>query len=95
MRAQRSNKMDEVLQGIRIIKYFAWEKSFRAGISEATPPPPPNRRRRVASGPRRTRNPSHSQAQPLKRRRGRGGGKRACMRPPHASLAPRQYALLR
>ncbi len=45
MRAQRSNKMDEVLQGIRIIKYFAWEKSFRAGIYEAplpahTPPYP-------------------------------------------------------
>ncbi len=40
VRAQRSNKMDEVLQGIRIIKYFAWEKSFRADISEAPAPPP-------------------------------------------------------
>jgi hypothetical protein len=31
--------MDEVLQGIRIIKYFAWERSFFAGIAEARRPP--------------------------------------------------------
>ena len=26
--------MDEVLQGIRIIKYFAWEQSFIAKVQE-------------------------------------------------------------
>ena len=31
---ERSNCMDEVLQGIRIIKYFAWEASFVTKISE-------------------------------------------------------------
>lgn len=31
---QRANTMDEVLQGIRIIKYFAWEKSFVTKVQE-------------------------------------------------------------
>uniref|UniRef100_A0A6T8KKU6 ATP-dependent transporter ycf16 n=1 Tax=Hemiselmis andersenii TaxID=464988 RepID=A0A6T8KKU6_HEMAN len=31
---ERSNTMDEVLQGIRIIKYFAWEPSFVTKIGE-------------------------------------------------------------
>jgi ABC-type multidrug transport system fused ATPase/permease subunit len=31
---ERSNVMDEVLQGIRIIKYFAWERSFKKKVSE-------------------------------------------------------------
>ncbi|KAJ1465708.1 hypothetical protein T484DRAFT_1863834 [Baffinella frigidus] len=31
---ERSNVMDEILQGIRIIKYFAWERSFKNKISE-------------------------------------------------------------
>ena len=29
---ERSNVMDEILQGIRVIKYFAWEKSFRGKV---------------------------------------------------------------
>ena len=64
--AQRSNKMDEVLQGIRIIKYFAWEKSFRAGISEACPhpfpyPPAPSR---LGAPPRCAKAGWHLEARP-------------------------------
>eukprot|EP00960_Hanusia_phi_P063575 765515-Hanusia_phi.AAC.2 len=31
---ERSNCMDEVLQGIRVIKYFAWEQSFTKKVQE-------------------------------------------------------------
>lgn len=31
---ERSNLMDEVVQGIRIIKYFVWERNFEAKVSE-------------------------------------------------------------
>ena len=31
---ERSNVMDEILQGIRVIKYFAWERSFMGKVSE-------------------------------------------------------------
>jgi ATP-binding cassette subfamily C (CFTR/MRP) protein 1 len=30
---ERSNVMDEILQGIRVIKYFAWERSFIAKVN--------------------------------------------------------------
>jgi hypothetical protein len=33
---QRANTMDEILQGIRIIKYFAWEKSFIQKVQEVS-----------------------------------------------------------
>jgi len=31
---ERSNVMDEILQGIRVIKYFAWERSFIGKVNE-------------------------------------------------------------
>jgi len=31
---ERSNVMDEILQGIRVIKYFAWERSFVGKVNE-------------------------------------------------------------